>query len=389
MAEERRDLYEVLGVSKGASDDEIKKAYRKLVKKYHPDLNPGDKSAEEAMKEVNAAYEILSDPEKKARYDQFGHAGIDPTYGAGQQGGFSGFDAGDIDLGDIFGSFFGGGFGGFGGSAYGQTRTRSGPQRGRDVEINIEISFEEAVFGCEKTISLNRSEVCPDCGGTGAKKGTQPETCPVCHGTGQVRTTQRTAFGVFQSAGPCAHCHGTGKIIKEPCASCGGTGQIKKKRRITVKVPAGIDNGQTITLRGQGHAGKAGGESGDMYVTVSVRPHKLFKRSGQDVMLEMPVSFSQAALGATLTVPTVDGKVQYNMPEGTQTGTVFRLKGSGIPKLGGKGRGDQYVKVNIEVPRNLTREQKDLLRKFEEVVDDEHYEEKKGFFAKVKDLFNK
>lgn len=386
MAEERRDLYEVLGVSRGASDEEIKKAYRKLVKTYHPDLNPGDKSAEAAMKEVNAAYEVLSDPEKKARYDQFGHAGIDPTYGAGAQGGggFGGFE--DIDLGDIFGSFFGGGFGG---SSFGGQQRRSGPQKGQDIAVNVELTFEEAAFGCEKTIAVTRNEVCSDCDGTGAKKGTSPETCHVCHGTGQVRTTQRTAFGVFQSAGPCSNCHGTGKVIKEPCETCGGTGQERKKRRINVKIPAGIDDGQAIPLRGQGNAGKNGGQAGDIYVTVSVLPHKLFKRSGQNVMLEMPISFTQAALGAQLTVPTIDGKVQYTMPEGTQNGTVFRLKGSGIPKPNGLGRGDQYIKVNIEVPRNLTKEQKDILRRFEDVVDDEHYDDKKGFFAKVKDMFNK
>ena len=388
MAEERRDLYEVLGVSRGASDEEIKKAYRKLVKKYHPDLNPGDKAAEAAMKEVNAAYEVLSDPDKKAKYDRFGHAGIDPTYGAGQgQGGFGGFD--DMDIGDIFGSFFGGGFGGFGSGFGGAQQRRQGPQRGQDIGINLELTFEEAAFGCEKTILVTRSEKCETCGGTGAKKGTSPETCPVCHGTGQVRTTQRTPFGVFQTAGVCTNCHGTGKVIKEPCESCGGTGQIRKKRKINVKIPAGIDNGQTIPLRGQGNAGKNGGSAGDIYVTVTVLPHKLFKRSGQDVMLEMPISFTQAALGAQLTVPTIDGKVQYTMPEGTQNGTVFRLKGSGIPKPGSKGRGDQYVKVNIEVPRDLTREQKDILRRFDDCVDDEHYKEKKGFFAKVREMFNK
>ncbi len=385
MAEERRDLYEVLGVSKSASDEEIKKAYRKLVKKYHPDLNPGDKKAEAAMKEVNAAYEVLSDPEKKAKYDQFGHAGIDPTYGAGQ-GGAYGFD--DMDIGDIFGSFFGG----FGGTGYGrqsQSRSQNRPQKGQDIGITIELSFEEAAFGCEKTISITRSETCGSCGGTGAKKGTSPETCPVCGGTGQVRTTQRTPFGVFQSAGPCTNCGGTGKVIKEPCPDCGGSGQVRKKRKINVKIPAGIDNGQTIPLRGQGNAGRNGGPSGDIYVTVSVRPHKLFQRSGSDVYLEMPISFTQAALGAQLTVPTIDGKVQYTMPEGTQHGATFRLRGSGIPNLGGKGRGDQYVQVKIEVPKNLTQEQKDILRKFEEAVDDEHYGEKKGFFKKVKEIFNK
>jgi len=386
MAEQRRDLYEVLELQKGASDDEIKKAYRKLAKKYHPDLNPGDKAAEEKMKEVNAAYEVLSDKEKKARYDQFGHAGIDPSYGAGAGGaGFGGFE--DFDLGDIFGSMFGGGFGGGGFSGFGGQQRRSGPMRGENVRVVVSLTFEEAAFGCEKTVNINRNENCGECGGTGAKKGTSAETCPTCGGTGQVKTTQRTPFGVFASTGPCQNCRGTGKVIKTPCDNCRGTGKVRKNRTIKVKIPAGIDDGQTVSLRGEGQAGSNGGPAGDLYVTVSVKEHKLFKREGQDVLLEMPVSFVQATLGATLTVPTIDGKVQYNMPEGTQHGTIFRLKGSGIPNLNGKGRGDQYVKVNIEIPRNLTGEQKDLLRKFEEAVGDSYYESKKGFFSKVKDLF--
>jgi len=393
MAEERRDLYEVLGVTKSASDDEIKKAYRKLVKKYHPDLNPGDKEAEAAMKEVNAAYEVLSDPQKKAKYDQFGHAGIDPTYGAGQGGfgGAYGFD--DMgDLGDLF-NMFTGGFAGFGGGFGGSGRQANSnrPQRGQDIEVTVRLTFEEAAFGCEKSITINRTEICESCGGTGAKKGTSPETCPNCHGTGSVRTIQRTAFGTFQSAAPCPNCRGTGKIIKEPCESCSGSGINRKRRTLNVKIPAGIDNDQSITLRGQGNAGKNGGPAGDVYVEVIVEPHKLFRRSGQDIFLEMPISFTQAALGAQLTVPTIDGKVQYTMPEGTQHGTKFRLKGSGLPDPTGrnKNRGDQYVMVKIEVPRNLTREQKDILEKFEESLDDENYGEKKGFFAKVKEIFNK
>lgn len=378
---EQRDLYEVLGLQKGASEDEIKKAYRKLAKKYHPDLNPGDKTAEEKMKEVNGAYEVLSDADKKARYDQYGFAGIDPNYAGGGAGGagFGGFQ--DFDLGDIFGSMFGGGFGG-------QTRqSRSGPQRGENLRVTLQLTFEEAVFGCEKSVSITRNESCKECGGTGAKKGTSPETCPVCRGMGQVKTTQRTPFGVFQSNGPCQNCRGTGKIIKEPCTHCGGTGKTRKTRTIKVKIPAGIDDGQTISLRGEGNGGAMGGPAGDLYVTVYVKEHKIFKRDGQDILLEMPVSFVQAALGATLTVPTVDGKVQYDMPEGTQTGTVFRLRGSGVPNINGHGRGDQYVKVNVEIPKNLNADQKDLLRRFEDATGDSNYAERKGFFKKMKDLF--
>ncbi len=381
---EQRDLYDVLGLQKGASDEEIKKAYRKLAKKYHPDLNPGDKEAEQKMKEINGAYEVLSDSDKKARYDQYGFAGIDPNYAGGAAGGgFGGF--GDIDLGDIFGSMFGGGFGGgFGG----QSQTRNGPRKGETLRVNLTLTFEEAVFGCEKSVSITRNESCSDCGGSGAQKGTSPETCPVCRGAGQVKTTQRTPFGVFSSAAPCQNCKGTGKIIKEPCKTCSGNGRVRKTRTIQVKIPAGIDDGQTISLRGEGNGGVQGGPAGDLYVTVSVREHKMFKREGQDIILEMPISFAQAALGATLTVPTVDGKVQYDLPEGTQTGTVFRLRGSGVPHISGRGRGDQYVKVTVEVPRNLSAEQKELLRKFDDDID-ECYSEKGGFFKKMKDLFNK
>lgn len=378
---EQRDLYEVLGLQKGASDDEIKKAYRKLAKKYHPDLNPGDKEAEKKMKEVNGAYEVLSDAEKKARYDQYGFAGIDPNYAGGAGGGgFGGFQ--DFDLGDIFGSMFGGGFGG-------QQTRHNGPRKGENLRITLQLTFEEAVFGCEKSVSVTRNESCKDCGGTGAKKGTSPETCPVCRGSGQVQSTQRTPFGVFSSSSPCQNCKGTGKIIKEPCPSCKGEGRVRKTRTIRVKIPAGIDDGQTISLRGEGNGGAQGGPAGDLYVTVYVKEHKMFKRDGQDIILEMPISFVQAALGATLTVPTVDGKVQYDLPEGTQTGTVFRLRGSGVPSVNGRGRGDQYVKVNVEIPRNLNHEQKELLRKFDEATGDSCYSERGGFFKKMKDLFNK
>ena len=378
---EQRDLYEVLGLQKGASDDEIKKAYRKLAKKYHPDLHPGDKEAEKKMKEVNGAYEVLSDAEKKARYDQYGFAGIDPNYAGGAGGGgFGGFQ--DFDLGDIFGSMFGGGFGG-------QQTRHNGPRKGENLRITLQLTFEEAVFGCEKSVSVTRNESCKDCGGTGAKKGTSPETCPVCRGSGQVQSTQRTPFGVFSSSSPCQNCKGTGKITKEPCPSCKGEGRVRKTRTIRVKIPAGIDDGQTISLRGEGNGGTQGGPAGDLYVTVYVKEHKMFKRDGQDIILEMPISFAQAALGATLIVPTVDGKVQYDLPEGTQTGTVFRLRGSGVPSVNGRGRGDQYVKVNVEIPRNLNHEQKELLRKFDEATGDSCYSERGGFFKKMKDLFNK
>ena len=379
MAETQRDLYEVLGIDKSASPEEIKKAYRKLAKKYHPDLNPGDKEAEAKMKEANSAYEVLSNPEKKARYDQFGFAGIDPNYDP--SGGFGGFGGGfdGMDLGDLFGSFFGGGFGGAGGGR------RNGPVRGQDLRVMVELTFEEAAFGCEKSIQVPRTESCPDCSGTGAKKGTSPETCSVCHGTGQVRQNQRTPFGVFQSSGPCSACGGAGKVVKEKCPSCGGAGYQQKRRTIKVKIPAGIDDGQSIPLRGQGNAGRNGGPAGDVYVTITIKPHKLLKREGSDVVLEMPVSFAQLALGAELEVPTIDGKLRYTVPEGTQSGAVFRMKGHGIPRPGGRGRGDQYVQVNVEIPRNLTKKERELLEEFEALTGDGNYKEKKSFFEKLKE----
>lgn len=377
MPEERKDLYEALGLQRGASEEEIKKAYRKLAKKYHPDLNPGDKTAEARMKEVNAAYEILSDPEKKARYDQFGHAGVDPSYGGGgaHYGGFE-----DFDLGSIFDSFFGGGMGG------GQSR-RNGPRKGENIRATVTLTFEEAAFGCEKQITVNRVEACPDCGGTGARPGTSAETCPDCHGTGQVKTTQRTILGMMSTSMPCSRCRGTGKIIRDPCPTCQGAGSQRRQRTITVQIPAGIDHGQTISVRGEGNMGQNGGPSGDIYVTVNVTPHEIFKRRGQDVMVELPVTFVQAALGAELVVPSIDGKISYTMPEGTQPDTVFRIRGKGIPNLNGRGRGDQFIKVKIEIPRNLTHEQKDILRQFDDSVGDAQFGEKKGFFEKMKDLF--
>ena len=405
---EKRDYYEVLGVDKNASEDEIKRAYKKLARKYHPDMNPGDKEAEEKFKEINEANEVLSDPEKKARYDQYGFAGVDPSYAAqngggpgaggfggfggdgvdlgdifgdifgGGFGGFGGFDMGDIDLGDIFGSFFGGGFGG------GSSRARSGPMKGDTLRASVSISFEEAAFGCEKEVSVDRYETCAVCHGSGCADGTSPEVCPDCHGSGQVQVRRQTPMGVFATTSPCGRCGGKGRIIKTPCTACRGSGLERKRRTIQAKIPAGIDNGQTISIRGQGHAGKNGGPSGDLLITITVRPHELFRREGTSVLCEAPITFAQACLGAELEIPTIDGKVKYELPEGTQSGTTFRLKGKGIPELNGRGRGDQYVTVYIETPRNLNREQKDALKKFAESVGDNNYEERRKFFRKFK-----
>ena len=358
MPEQKRDYYEVLGVSKGASEDELKKAYRKLAKKYHPDMNPGDKEAEAKFKEVNEAYEILSDKEKRAKYDQFGHAGVDPNFGAGGFGG--GFDMGDIDLGDIFGSFFGGGFGGFGG----QQQRANAPQRGESLRANLTITFEEAAFGCEKEIELTRTEPCDDCHGSGCQPGTTAETCPDCRGSGVVRIQRGGGGFAFSTSAPCSRCRGTGKIIHSPCKSCGGTGNVRKKKRLTITIPAGIDDGQAVSLRGQGNAGKNGGPAGDLIVGVRVKPHPQFQREGTTVLYEQPISFYQAAMGAELEIPTIDGKVKYTLPAGTQTGTTFRLRGKGIPELRGRGRGDQYVTVKVQVPTALTAEQKEALHAF-------------------------
>lgn len=374
---EKRDYYEVLGVSKSATDDEIKKAFRQQSKKYHPDLNPGNKEAEEKFKEVNEAYQVLSDPDKKSRYDRFGHAGVDPNYGAGGAGG--GFNGAGFDFGDIFGDIFGG-FGGFGGGG----NRRNAPRRGADVRQVVDITFEEAAFGCTKKINITKQEKCDTCNGTGAKPGTSAQTCPNCHGTGQIQTQQRTILGYMTNVTTCPHCHGEGKIIKEPCRDCRGTGKMRKSRVIEINIPAGIDNGQTMQLSGQGEAGGRGGANGDLLITIRVRPHALFKREGNDVYISMPISISQAALGATLTVPTLDGAVEYEIPEGTQTGTKFKLRGKGIPYIRSKNRGDEYVTVNVEIPKNLTQRQKEILKEFDE---DKNYKLKKSFSEKMKDFF--
>ena len=379
MAEQKRDYYEVLGVAKGASEDELKKAYRKLAKQNHPDLHPGDAEAEARFKEVNEAYEVLSDKDKRARYDQFGHAGVDPNFGAGGFGG--GFDGGfDFgDLGDIFGSFFGGGFGGGGRRA-----NPNAPQRGESIRMGVTITFEEAAFGCEKSVTVDRMEQCGTCHGNGCAEGTQPEVCSECHGTGQVQVRRQTPMGVFATSAPCPKCGGKGKIIHTPCKTCGGSGATRQRRTIQASIPAGIDNGQTISIRGQGHAGKNGGPAGDLLITITVKPHELFRREGTSVLCEAPITFAQAVLGAELEIPTIDGKVKYDLPEGTQSGTTFRLRGKGIPSINGRGRGDQYVTVYIETPRNLNKEQKEALKKFAETVGENNYEDRKKFFKKFK-----
>ena len=383
---EKRDYYEVLGVDKSASADELKKAYRKLAKKYHPDLNPGDKAkeAEEKFKEASEAYEVLSDSEKRQRYDQFGHAGVDPNSGGyGGYGDFGGFGGG---FEDIFSTFFGGG--GFGGGFGGQSRNNpNAPQKGRDLRYNIDLTFEQACFGCEIELNVNRMEHCDSCHGTGAEPGTSPQTCSVCRGTGQVTTVQRTAFGNFQSTRPCSTCGGSGKIIPTPCKACRGEGTVRKSRKVKVRIPAGIDNEQLVSVAGQADVGRNGGPNGDLLVVPRIKKHKLFTRDGYDIICEFPITFVEATLGAEVQVPTIDGKVTYNIPEGTQTGTVFRLKGQGVPKLRGNGsRGDQYVRINIEIPKNLTEKQKGILRQFDENVEPGKYRERKSFFDKVKDF---
>ena len=356
---EKRDYYEVLGVAKDASAEEIKKAYRKITKENHPDLHPGDKACEERFKEANEAYEVLSDEEKRQKYDQFGHAAFDPNAGyGGGFGGFGGFE-------DIFG---GGGFGDILSSIFGGGTTRANPnapRRGDNVRAQVNISFEEAAFGCEKEITTARIEQCPDCKGTGCAPGTTAEVCPDCKGTGSVRTTQRTPFGMAQSMGPCQKCRGTGKIIHQPCKTCRGLGNIRRQHKMTVKIPAGIDDGQSISRAGYGNAGVNGGPAGDLLISVIVRPHAIFEREGANIYMEQEISFTQATLGAELELPTLDGKVKYTIPEGTQPGTTFRLRGKGVPYLRSPStRGDQFVTVKVGVPRNLNSAQKEKLREY-------------------------
>ena len=389
---EKRDYYEVLGIGKNATDAEIKSAYRKLAKKYHPDLNPGNKEAEEKFKEVNEANDVLSDPQKRQRYDQFGFAGVDPNYAAANGGGAGGFGGGfgGVDLGDIFGDIFGGGFGGgfsgFGGGS--STRTANAPRKGHDIQASVILTFEEAAHGCSKKITINRQDTCPDCGGTGAAKGTSPETCPDCGGRGYVVTQHRTPCGVMQSQQPCSHCGGRGTIIRNPCKTCRGTGKTAARKSLEINIPAGIDDDQNIALRGQGDAGSNGGPAGDVIVHVTVKADPMFERDGYDVTIHVPITFSQAVLGDDVEVPTVDGRIVQHIPEGTQSGTKFRLRGQGIQYLNGRGRGDQYVIVDVEIPKKVTRAQREALKAFEDSMKEDTYEKRKGFFKNLRDRFS-
>ncbi len=381
---DKRDFYEVLGVDKSASPDEIKKAYRTLAKKYHPDLNPDNKEAEAKFKEVNEAYEILSDSQKKEKYDRFGFAGVDPSYGGGQGGagfgGFGGFggEGMEFDLGDLFGSFFGGGFGG--GS---QRSNPNGPRRGNDIQVNVSVSFEEAAKGCKKSIDFLRIEVCNECAGSGAAKGTSSQTCPECNGRGQINVQQRTPFGTIQTSKTCTKCGGKGSYNPSPCQKCRGAGRVRRPIKKDIDIPAGIDDGQMFTVRGEGNKGQNGGPSGDLRIGVSVKPHPFFERDGYNVWCDVRISFVQAALGDEFSVPTLDGKVSYSIPAGTQNGDVFKLKGKGIQVINNTRRGDQLVRVTVDVPRNLTEKQKEILLNFNNEMGGNTItpEEKKGFFG--------
>ena len=390
---DKKDYYEVLGVNKNSTDDEIKKAYRKLARKYHPDLNRDDpKTAEAKMKEINEAYDVLKDKDKRAQYDQFGHAAFSGG-GYGQGGtaytninmddifGHMG-GAGGFGFGDIFEQFFGGGGGA-------RARQKQGPQKGADLRYDLQITFEEAAFGKKMTIKVPRMETCEECGGTGAKKGTKPDECPDCHGTGMRQTTTRTPFGVISNARPCERCHGTGQIVKNPCGHCHGQGKIRVTRDIEVNIPKGIDNGQRLRIQNGGQAGERGGQPGDLYVYIIIKPHNIFTRRDNDVYCEMPISFVQAALGAKVEAPTIDGKIDLLIPEGTQSGAVLKIAGKGIPHLRGEGRGDEFVRIKVLTPKNLSSRQKKLLREFEDGGSDStNNPEKKSFFDKLKDLFD-
>ena len=374
---DKRDYYDVLGIQKGASEDEVKKAFKKKAREFHPDLHPDDPTCEAKFKEVNEAYEVLSDADKRSRYDQFGHDGVDNAFGDG----FGGFG----DMGDILENIFGG-FGGFG---FGGGRsTANAPKRGQDINEAIVIDFMEACSGKKHELKINRMAQCDACNGTGASSGTSAEVCPDCQGRGSVKTTQRTPFGAISSTKPCPHCGGKGKIIKNPCQKCRGLGRARTTKTVSFDIPAGIADGQTLRLSGQGDCGSNGGPSGNLNVTISVRPHQLFTRDGYDIHCEIPVTFTQAVLGDEITVPTIDGNVKYNISEGTQTGTVFRLKGKGVKKLNRTERGHQYVKITVEVPKNLSKKQKDLLKSFEASLSEKNYAKRPSFFEKLKGILN-
>lgn len=379
MAESKRDYYEVLGVGKGADDAALKKAYRALAKQYHPDANPGDAEAEKKFKEASEAYSVLSDPQKRQQYDQFGHAAFDGAGGAG--GGFGGFDFNGEDMGDIFGDIFGDLFGGRGRSS----ARSNGPQRGASVRTSIRVTFEEAIFGCEKELDLNLKETCETCNGTGAKAGTQPQTCTKCNGKGKIMYTQQSFFGTVQNVQSCPDCQGTGKIIKDKCSDCYGTGYVTKRKKIKVAIPAGIDNGQSLRDRGNGEPGINGGERGDLLVEVIVSAHPVFKRQDTSIFSTVPITFAKAALGGTIRIKTVDGEVEYEVKAGTQTDTKIRLKGKGVPSLRNKAiRGDHFVTLVVQVPERMTEEQREALKHFDDMMNgvapDGEKPKKKGLF---------
>ena len=387
MAENKRDYYEVLGVDRGADEATIKKAYRQLAKKYHPDMNPGDKEAEKKFKEASEAYAVLSDAEKRRQYDQFGHAAFEQ--GGGGAGGFGGFDFNGGDMGDIFGDIFGDLFGG------GRSRrANNGPMKGANVRTAVRITFEEAVFGCEKQLDLNLKDECTTCHGTGAKPGTSPETCPKCGGKGQIVYTQQSLFGTVRNVQTCPDCNGSGKIVKEKCADCYGSGYITNRKKIAVTIPAGIDNGQSIRIREKGEPGVNGGPRGDLLVEVQVERHPIFQRQDMNIYSTAPVTFAQAALGGQIHITTVDGDMAYDIKPGTQTDTKIRLKGKGVPSLRNKNiRGDHYVTLVVQVPTKLNEEAKEYLRKYDEAVNgkinDSKQEKpkKKSFMEKIKETF--
>lgn len=374
----KRDYYEVLGVDKNADEATIKKAYRVLAKKNHPDVNPGDKEAEERFKEINEAYQVLSNPQKRAQYDQFGHEGPQGFGGGGAYSDFSGFGGGFGGFEDIFSTIFGGGGG----------MHRNGPVPGDDLRYNLSITLEEAAFGCEKEVTLVRDEECSECHGSGAKPGSKVEKCPVCHGSGQERVTQNTPFGRIQNVRTCSKCRGSGEIISEPCVKCHGRGKVRVSRRKTVRIPAGINDGQVLTIRGQGGLGERGGAPGDLLIVISVKRHKLFQRDGDNLYIEMPITFTQAALGAEMDIPTLKSPVKYRFPEGTQPGQVFVIRGEGVQHLRGNGKGDLFVTAVVEIPKKLSEKQKELLRQFDGTVSGGQYEKKKGFFDRMKDAFS-
>lgn len=392
---DKRDYYEVLGLKKGASDADIKKAYRQMAKKYHPDLNPDDPEAEAKFKEVNEANDVLSDPDKKARYDQFGFAGVDPSYGAGAgaggSGGFGGFGgfssggfSGGVDLGDIFDNIFGGGFSG------GSRSNPNAPRRGSDIVMSASIDFMQACKGVQNyDIETNRVETCDECGGTGAKKGTQAKTCPDCRGTGKVNVRQQTMFGMMQTTKACSKCMGKGKIIESPCPKCSGSGVTQKRVHVSFNIPAGISDGQTIRLNGKGNAGANGGPAGDLKIRISVRQDSVFERDGDNILVEVPLTYTQAALGAEIDIPTIDGPMKYTIPAGTQPGKVFTIRGKGVQHCQRNGRGDQLIQVAVEVPTNLNKKQKEALQAFEDTLEDKNYSKRSSFFSKLRDAFGK